>query len=263
MLDSQDLALPRRDGSSIAARFHRPSGGATGLVVFIHGGGWRFGSPASHEHLARLLAIETDAHVLSVDYRLAPEHPFPAPCDDVLDAIRAAETGLCPGLTKPAIALAGDSAGAALALTALIRRRDLGLPQLAGAALFYGCFARDYETGSYKRFGDGIYGLPRSRVEQYCRDYLGGAPHDPACGAVPGEAPLAGMPPLFVHAAGLDVLLDDTLNLAARLADAQVRFRVDVEPGLIHGHLQMAPHLAPARRVIGAAAQFLREALDG
>jgi acetyl esterase len=251
------------DGSASAARFHKPGAAASGLVIYIHGGGWRFGSPASHEHLARLIALETDAHVLSVDYRLAPEHPFPAPRDDVLDAIHAAETGRCSGLPKPAIALAGDSAGAALALSALIRRRDLGLPPLAGAALFYGCFTQDYETGSYKRFGDGTYGLPRSRVEQYWRDYLGDAPHDPASGAVPGEAPLAGMPPLFLHAAGLDVLLDDTLALAARLAEAQVRFRVDVEPGLIHGHLQMAPKLAPARRVIKTAALFLREALDG
>lgn len=263
MLESRDLTLPRRDGASIAARFHKPSPTASGLVIYVHGGGWRFGSPASHEHLARLLALGTDAHVLSIDYRLAPEHPFPAPCDDVLDAIAVAETGRCAGLSKPAIALAGDSAGAALALSALIRRREARLPPLAGAALFYGCFARDYGTGSYKRFGDGKFGLPRARVEQYWRDYLGDAAHDPASGAVPGEAALDGLPPLFLHAAGLDVLLDDTLALAARLAETDVRFRVDVEPGLVHGHLQMAPHLAPARRVVRTASQFLREALDG
>lgn len=263
MLESQDLSLPRRDGSAIAARFHRPSASASSLIIYIHGGGWRFGSPASHEHLARLLAIETDAHVLSIDYRLAPEHPFPAPCDDVLDAIHGAETGQCPGLREPAIALAGDSAGAALALSALLLRREAALPPLAGAALFYGCYARDYETGSYRRFGDGQFGLSRARMEQYWRSYLGPNDARPPFGAVPGEGDPGGLPPLFLHATGLDVLLDDTLTLASRLAEAGARFRVDVEPGLIHGHLQMAPRLAPARRVVRAAAHFLREALDG
>jgi acetyl esterase len=261
MLESCDLTLPRRDGSDIAARFHRPSTGASGLVIYVHGGGWRFGSPASHEHLARLLAAETDAHVLSIDYRLAPEHPFPAPCDDVLDAIHAAETGQCPGLRKPAIALAGDSAGAALGLSALLLRREAALPPLAGAALFYGCYARDYETASYRRFGDGQFGLSQARMEQYWQGYLGPNDARPPFGAVPGEADLGGLPPLFLHATGLDVLLDDTLALAGRLAAAQVRFRLDVEPGLIHGHLQMAPRLGPARRVVRTAAHFLREAL--
>ena len=248
--DVQPLSIPRRGGGpAMEAVRYVPSSTSRGTILFAHGGGWRFGSPASHDHLARSLALAADAEVISIDYRLAPENPFPAALHDLLDALAFAAAD------RDATALAGDSAGASLCLGALAALRDAGAPMPAAAALFYGCFDIDFDTGSYRRFGDGRFGLSRPRMERFWQDYRGGAGDE----AIPGRAELAGLPALHLHAAGLDVLLDDTMTLAQRAAAAGVRVAVDVVPGLVHGHLQMALHLPAAGRVIDRAAAFLRE----
>ena len=146
-------------GHPVPARLYRPAlGEPETLVVYVHGGGWTFGSPDTHDRTVRLLALEADSAVLSVDYRLGPEHPFPAAFDDIaaaLDAVAGGALGfhLGPGC----IALAGDSAGANIALAALIARRGKGAAPLAGAALFYGCYAPDFGTRSHHRLGDGAF----------------------------------------------------------------------------------------------------------
>ena len=130
------------------ARLYLPvEGPIVSPILYIHGGGWTFGSIDTHDGTMRNLAEAAQRPVLGIDYRLAPEHPFPAPLDDVLTAIAFVETG---GLGTPIsahdMAIAGDSAGANLALAALLARRDRRLPQLASAALFYGCYAPDFTT---------------------------------------------------------------------------------------------------------------------
>ena len=262
---SEDLTLPGPAGA-IRARLYRPAGNAAtppGVVVFAHGGGWTFGSIDTHDGTARTLAGFSGCTVLSVDYRLAPEHPFPGPLDDVLAAVAFVQAGgLGAGVDPARIALAGDSAGANLALGAMLALRDAGKPMPLTAALFYGCFAPIFETPSHRRFGDGSYLLGSANMRWYWANFLGNADFDRApAHAAPLTADLAGLPPLYLNAAGLDPLLDDTLMLSGRLAEAGVRHRFDLWPGVVHGFLRLARDLPPAVAALQAAGDHLRSVL--
>ena len=227
-------------------------------ILYIHGGGWTFGSIDTHDGTMRNLAEAAQRPVLGIDYRLAPEHPFPAPLDDVLTAIAFVETG---GLGVPIsahdMAIAGDSAGANLALAALLARRDRRLPQLASAALFYGCYAPDFTTASHAEFGDGAYLLTSVNMRWYWTNFLGREGADTTSLAVPVRSDLSGLPPLYLSAAGLDPLRDDTLQLAQKLAASGVSFRCDHVPGVVHGCLRMTRELDAARAMIRAGADFI------
>lgn len=259
-----DLDVPGATGS-IRARLYRPDAAGQGLVIGIHGGGWTFGSLESHDRFFRLLALDAGLPVLALDYRLAPEHPFPAGRDDVLAAVDAVLAGHIDGLSASPgqIALAGDSAGAHLALAALLARRDAGAAPLAGAALFYGCFAPDFDTDSHRTLGDGTYGLSTDRMRWYWSNLLGSEPADTTGPVATLRQPLHDLPPLYLNAAGLDPLRDDTLTLNALLARAGVPHRFDCVPGVIHGFMQMSKELPAARTSIRAAADWLRNAIAG
>ncbi|CAH1658842.1 alpha/beta hydrolase [Chelatococcus asaccharovorans] len=253
-----DLEIPGDDGP-LRARLYRPSLAEDApVVVYAHGGGWTFGSVDTHDGTMRRLALRSGAAVLGVDYRLAPEHPFPKPLDDVLAAIRFVENGgLGQSVDASRIAVSGDSAGANLALAALLARRDAGLPQLRTAALFYGCYAPDHGTASHARLGDGTYLLSTASMQWYWGNFLGALPRDTDSLAAPLRAPLKGLPPLYLNAAGLDPLLDDTLALSAALAEAGVSFRLDVVPGVVHGFLRMAAELPAADKALADAGAYL------
>ncbi|MCZ8096574.1 MAG: alpha/beta hydrolase [Burkholderiales bacterium] len=261
-----ELSVPGPAGP-IRARLYRPAGDPAArvpLVVFAHGGGWTFGSIDTHEGTARTIAGFSGCAVLSIDYRLAPEHPFPAPLDDVLAAVAFARGGgLGEGIDAGRMALAGDSAGANLALGAMLALRDRGLPMPLTATLFYGCFAPIFDTRSNRRFGDGSFLLGTANMRWYWANFLG---NDDFAAAPPHAAPLtadlAGLPPLYLNAAGLDPLLDDTLLTSARLAEAGVRHRLDVWPGVVHGFLRLARELPTAVAALAAAGDHLRSALN-
>jgi acetyl esterase len=206
----------------------------------------------------RNLAVALGAPVFGIDYRLAPENPFPAPLDDVLGTIAFVEAG---GLGEPvpasSLSIAGDSAGANLALAALLARRDEGLPSLASGALFYGCYAPDFTTSSHAAFGGGDYLLSSVNMRWYWNNFLGEQGDETTTLAVPVRHDLHGVPPLYLSAAGLDPLRDDTLDLAARLARAGVLFRCDHIPGVVHGCLRMTRELDAAGRMITSGANFI------
>jgi acetyl esterase len=231
---------------------------AASPILYIHGGGWTFGSIDTHDGTMRNLAKAAQRPVFGIDYRLAPEHPFPAPLDDVLTAIEFIETG---GLGTPVpahnMAIAGDSAGANLALAAMLARRDRSLPQLASAALFYGCYAPDFTTASHAEFGDGAYLLTSVNMRWYWTNFLGREGADTTSLAAPVRCDLSGLPPLYLTAAGLDPLRDDTLQLAQKLAASGVSFRCDHVPGVVHGCLRMTRELDAARAMIRAGADFI------
>ncbi|MFO1151893.1 MAG: alpha/beta hydrolase [Alsobacter sp.] len=245
------------------ARLYRPAGRhGLPLVLFVHGGGWTFGSIDTHDGTMRHLAVEAGCAVLGFDYRLAPENPFPAPLEDTLSAaafVRAG--GLGPAVDHRRLAFAGDSAGATLALSAMLRLRDAGEPLPAAAALFYGCYAPVFDTPSHRDLGEGFL-LTSVNMRWYWRNYLGAAFDAPPPLAAPLGAELGGLPPLYLAAAGLDPLRDDTTLLAGRLAEAGVAFRYDHVPGVVHGCLRMSRRLAPAHTMIAAAGRFLAEALN-
>lgn len=252
-----DLGTP-----ALSARLLVPADARPGLLVFVHGGGFAFCDPASHERCARVFAGQTGLAVLVPDYRLAPEHPFPAGLLDTVATLRAAarvarEMELATG----PVFVAGDSAGANLALAALLSEIGAGRPcPAAAAAFFYGVFDANFETASYRAFRDGP-GLTRGKMERYWDWYM----PDRATRADPratpinaGDAALAALPPVFLLAAGVDPLLSDTLDLAERLRGIGRDVDPVIVPGVTHGFLQMTRDLPQARDALARATAFFR-----
>jgi acetyl esterase len=256
-----DLRVPGPAGAIRLRHFRPRAGGRLSLVVCLHGGGWTIGSVDTHDRLMRLLALAADAAVIGVDYRLAPEHPYPAPLEDCLAAIRWVRAQ-ADALEVDALrtVLAGDSAGANLALASLLALRDAREPLPKGAALLYGCYASRLDTASHARFGDGAYRLSTAEMRWFWRNYLGGSPPGRPL-AEPVYADLRGLPPLFLTLAAIDPLADDTRELARRLAAAGVPHEVREYPGLVHGFLQMTARCAAARTAMADAGRAIRHLL--
>ncbi|MHB2170126.1 alpha/beta hydrolase [Alsobacter sp. R-9] len=265
----EEFQIPTPAGP-MRGRLYWPEGRGEGghepipLVVFAHGGGWTFGSVDTHGGTMQTLAAFSGCAVLGMDYRLAPEHPFPAPLEDVLAAVAFARAGgLGAGIDASRMALAGDSAGANLSLGAMLALRDARLPVPQTATLFYGCFGPVFDTASHRAFGDGTYLLSTVNMQWYWRNFVReeglAAPHPHAA---PLTADLAGLPPLYLNAAGLDPLLDDTLIMCERLSHAGVRNRFDLWPGVVHGFLRLARELPAAVHALRAAGDHLRQTLN-
>lgn len=236
------------DGRCVGLRRHVPRAqAAPGVIVYLHGGGWCVGSNDTHDSILRHLAAESGLEVLGVDYSLAPEHPFPAALDDV-----AAAADLVAG--RPFV-LAGDSAGASLALVEAMRRRDAGAPQAAGLVLFYGTYGPLREDGSGAAYGSGAFGLSIDVMRRYLDAFLVDRhTRDPRAYPVLGD--LQGLPPTHLAAAQLDPLLDDTLELAQKLAAAGNRVSMDIYDGVIHGFLSQSRMVAKAREALARAGRF-------
>ena len=198
----RDMKVQGPDGA-IRLRLYRPrAAGQLPAVVYLHGGGWTFGSVDTHDRLMRLLALAADAAVIGVDYRLAPEHPFPAPLEDCLAAIRWVDGHADElGVDGRRIVVAGDSAGANLALASLLALRDASDPPLRGAALLYGCYCSRLDTPSHALFGDGSYRLSTAEMGWFWGNYLGTTPAGHPL-AEPLHADLAGLPPVLLDAGG-------------------------------------------------------------
>lgn len=236
-----------------AARVFLPQRPAAGAILYIHGGGWAFGSVATHEPVMRRLAVEAGLPVVGIDYRLAPEDPFPGGLKDCVAAWRSVASkpdafGLRPG---PAF-VAGDSAGANLALALMLHEQQAGRRLPDGAFLCYGVYDADFGKPSYRRFRQG-FPLTAERMRNYWDWYL----PDPARREDPLASPLkatdaalGGLPPMLLAAAGLDCLLDDTLALAARLRALGRRDPCRVYPGVVHGFLQMSAVLETGRQAL-------------
>jgi acetyl esterase len=204
----------------------RDAEAAHGAILLLHGGGWVVGSPDSYEHVARILANRAGATVVVSDYRLAPEHRFPAALQDA-EAALALTRGLVPG--EP-VAVAGDSAGGQLAAVLARRHHDLALQVLVYPVLDA---ARD--TASYRDFATG-FRLSADDMAWFFAQY-GGDPADPDVSPA-RAADLAGAPPAAIYLASHDVLRDEGLAYAAALRDAGVDVWVEVVPGTIHGFVR-------------------------
>ncbi|MGK9204146.1 alpha/beta hydrolase [Sinorhizobium meliloti] len=230
---------------------HRP-----GAVIFVHGGGFAFCSPETHERCARVLALECSLPVLLPDYRLSPEYPYPAGLMDVVAAFRSAfaVTGAF-GVGDGPLILAGDSAGANLALAAMLHEQATAKTAAAGALLFYGTYAGNFRTQSYRDFENGP-GLTTAKMQRYWHWYVGhrDMSADPlACPLVASDETLKALPPLHLMAAGVDPLLSDSILLHARLKSLGRSDTLTVVPGVTHGFLQNTLDLAAAREALVAA----------
>ena len=260
----ETMAVPTPAGA-MRARLHVPAEAAADTaILYAHGGGWTFGSVDTHDGLTRRLAAATRRPVLSIDYRLAPEHPFPAPVEDAAAGLAFLERGgIGAPIATSRIVVAGDSAGAQTVAALLLARRNAGLPPVAAGLLFYGCLAPDFDTASHRAFGgDERFLLSSERMRWYWANHLGARAADPSL-AAPLWADLAGLPPLFLDAASHDPLRDDTLRLAAKLAAIGAPHRLRVTPGVVHGYLRFAKRLPPAMETLTAAAAYLDEVIAG
>jgi acetyl esterase/lipase len=223
------------------------------VVLYFHGGVYVMGDASLAAGLASQVGRRTHAKVISVDYRLAPEHPYPAAADDALAAYEA----LLRGGTAPSdIAFAGESAGGGLAIATLVNARDHGLPLPAAAFVMspYADLTLAGTTMETKRDADPL--LSRENLQPRVTDYTSG--QDAALGLIsPIFADLSGLPPLIIQAGTHEVLLDDAVRLAQQAATADVQVTLDITPGVPHVFQAYYPILDEAAAALDRAGQFL------
>lgn len=241
-------------GGEVRVRIYRPHGdsGSRPAVVFAHGGGFVLCDLDSHDGFCRSMSRFTDTVVVSVDYRLAPEHRAPAAVEDVfatwcwfLD--RAEELGI----DRSRVLVAGDSAGGNLATVTALMCRDRGKPMPAGQVLIYPVIEPFFDTESYRKYSTG-YINTRDAMQFYWRQYLDDKLPSPEYLVAPARAEsLEGLPPAIVVTAGFDVLYSEGVSYSQKLRAADVPVTHRDYPGLFHGFITMMPF------VTGAAAREL------
>jgi monoterpene epsilon-lactone hydrolase len=223
------------------------------VVLYFHGGVYAMGDAALAADLASQVGRRTSAKVISVDYRLAPEHPYPAAVDDALAAYEA----LLHGGTPPSdIVFAGESAGGGLAVATLVNARDHGLPQPAATFVMspYADLTLAGATMETKHEADPL--LSRENLQARVTDYTAG--QDAALGLIsPIFADLSGLPPLIIQAGSHEVLLDDAVRLARQAATADVEVALDITPGVPHVFQAYYPILDEATAALDRAGHLL------
>jgi acetyl esterase/lipase len=260
-----DTSVPG-PGGAIGIRIYYPHGEPTGTrpgIVFCHGGGFVFCDIESHDGFCRALARGSHAVVVSVGYRLAPEHRAPAAALDAFTAFgwvaeHAAELGIDPAR----IAIAGDSAGGNLAAVTALLCRDRAVTMPAVQVLLYPAIDPSLDTDSYHRYGTGYFNTSAA-MRWYWQQYLGGRElFDPPYLVAPGRAEThAGLPAAVIVTAGLDPLHSEGCEYARRLRDAGVSVVHRDFPDVFHGFMTIQS-FAPAARARDLVCADLRELLD-
>jgi acetyl esterase/lipase len=247
-------------GRRIFCRVYRPVTDRTlPTLVYFHGGGWVWASVDTHDRIAREYAVATPITVVSVDYALSPEAKFPQALEECADVVRfVAEQGATWGLDKRRLVVGGDSAGGNLALATALLLRDTGGPALRGVLAAYPVCDSRFDTESYRAYGDGACGLSTERMAFYWSVYV---PHDidrlhPLAAVL--RADLAGLPPVIVQLAELDVLRSEGEALVAKLRAAGVAVETETYPGLVHGFLRATGSVRKARDAVAQAGAWMR-----
>ena len=249
-------------GGDLRLRLYRPTGsGPFPILVFFHGGGWIRGSLDTHDGLCRSLANRAACLVISVDYRLSPEVPFPAAVEDCFAATRwVADQAAALDGDPSRLAVGGDSAGGNLTAVVTLLARERGGPALLYQVLIYPVTDYAFDTPSYHENGTG-YNLTRDAMIYYWNLYLG----DPADGQNPLASPLkapdlSGLPPALIITAVYDPLRDEGLAYADRLRAAGVPVQSTCYPGVFHGFLGQAALIDKGKQAIEEVAAALRSA---
>jgi phosphinothricin tripeptide acetyl hydrolase len=250
-----DVKVERVSAPAAPAEWLRPPSATPGRVVlYLHGGGYVIGSPRSHRHLAAAIAGAAGASALLLDYRLAPEHPFPAAVEDATAAYRWL---LDQAIAPEHIVIAGDSAGGGLTVATLLALREARVPLPAGGVCIspwvdLTCSGASYAT---KAAADPI--VRRASVEEMARAYLGATPPRTPL-ASPLFADLRGLPPLLIHVGSDEVLLDDAVQLAERAKAAGVDATLEIYDRMIHVWHWFLPMLDEAQTAVEAIGRFVR-----
>lgn len=260
MARTEDLRIPAVHGQALAARLHVPRHAALPGLLYLHGGGFTIGSIESHDVLCRELARLADCAVLSVDYRLAPEHRFPAAVDDAWNALQwlarhAPELGLRSG----PLTVGGDSAGGTLAAVCAILARDAGIP-LALQLLFYPGCAASQDLPSHSRYRSGLM-LDQALMEYFFGHYTTPSQRQDWRFAPLNAPDVDGVAPAWFGLAECDPLFDEGLAYADKLRAAGVAVDLEIYRGVTHEFIKMGRALPEARQAHADAAAALKAAV--
>lgn len=259
----EDLSIPTRDGHQLAARLWAPSTDAgLPVMLYLHGGGFVIGGIDTCEAMCRAVAQQSGAAVVAIDYRLAPEHPFPKPLEDTWDALQwLARSAASLGLDATRLAVGGDSAGGTLAASVALLARDAGLP-LRLQALFYPSVQTREVTLSRQQFGSGLvldesmmrwfesHSVPKEHANTWQREPLHAASH-------------VGVAPAWIGIAQCDPLADDGRLYADALKKAKVPVQLVEFAGTVHDFINMGRFLPQAAEAHTAVALALKQAFQG
>ncbi len=255
-----DAVLTPVDAGGVPGEWTATPGAATdAALLYLHGGGYVIGSIASHRHLTIELGRAAGIRTLALDYRMAPEHVFPAAVDDALAGYRwLLGQGIAPGR----IAIAGDSAGGGLTVALLVAIKAAGLPQPACAVAISPWVDMEMAGGSMASKSAHDPMVQREALAAWGGLYLNGAdPKSPL--AAPIHADLTGIAPLLIQVGSSETLLDDALALARAAGHAEVPVTLEIAPEMIHVWHFFHAMLAEARTAIADAGRFVRDHLAG
>lgn len=264
----EDLRIPVRDGSEIGARLYAPDAEAHGVLVYFHGGGFTVGSVQTHDGLCRRLSHLAHCAVVSVDYRLAPEHKFPVAFEDAWDTVQwLHQHGSSFGVNAKLLAVGGDSAGGTLAAACAIAARDAGIA-VALQLLFYPGCAGHQNTPSHHTYGKGFV-LEEPHISFFFNQYIRSAQdrNDWRFAPLDGrtesgyEAELADVAPVWMGLAECDPLVDEGVMYADRLRMAGVAVDLEIYRGVVHEFIKMGRAIPEALQAHADAAKALRGAL--
>ncbi len=258
----QDLSIAVRDGQKIAARLYAPSASPLPVLLYFHGGGFTIGSLDSHDVLCRQLSHLSCCAVLSVDYRLAPEHKFPTAANDAWDALQwLARQAHSLGLDGSRLAVGGDSAGGTLAAVCAVLARDAGLPLALQLLIYPGCAARQ-DTPSHRRFAEGFV-LEEAQISWFFAQYVRSPADRDDWRFAPLNTPdVDDVAPAWVGLAECDPLVDEGVMYADKLRAAGVPVDLEIYRGVTHEFIKMGRIIPEARQAHADAARALRLAFN-
>ena len=226
------------------------------VLLYLHGGGFMIGGIKSYRHLVSRFAVAAGVTAYHLDYRLAPEHPFPAALDDAMAAYRQLlKTGIAP----TNVVVGGDSAGGNLATALLLKARQDGVPLPAGLYLLSPWLNMATTGESYDKFGKRDLIVSRDEARRFAAAYLGGKPDKPLTS--PLHADPAGLPPTLIQVGSEEVLLSDSLNFASRAAMAEVDLRLHVWPEMPHVWPLFHPFIRAGLAGIDEAGAWMQQRL--
>lgn len=253
----EDFTIAARDGVAIPARRYAPTNGPLPTLLFFHGGGFMIGSVNTHDILCRELSRLSGCAVVSLGYRMSPEHRFPTAVEDAWDAL----AWLATQPDSAGVAVGGDSAGGTLAAVCAIQARDARMP-LALQLLFYPGCAAHADTPSHSRFGSGFL-LDQAQIQFFFSHYLPHAADYTDWRFAPLNAPdVDGVAPAWFGLAECDPLVDEGVLYADKLRLAGVPVDLDIYRGVTHEFIKMGRAIPEAKLAHQAAAQALRKAFD-
>jgi acetyl esterase len=256
----EDFSIPARDGHELPARLYAPSHEKLPVLLYFHGGGFTIGSIASHDVLCRQLSHLAGCAVVSLDYRLAPEHPFPTATNDAWDALQWLATHADSlGLNNQHLAVGGDSAGGTLAAMSAIMARDAGL-KLALQLLFYPGCAAHQDMASHRRFAQGFV-LDEADLSWFFSHYLRTPADREDWRFAPLMAPhVDDVAPTWLGLAECDPMVDEGVMYGDKLRAAGVSVDLEIYRGVTHEFIKMGRILPEARHAHADAARALRHA---